>query len=746
MYLSQASVSPAVPQLNIQGQWKNVQNMQSTLHPGHLQRAHAGSIPSVVPVSTTGSVPNVVPGSMTPGHRVQGGNQGMGGLPHMVQPNNQTLLSHTMQGPGNPAMRGFNQQQINPMGNPSHVMPLRQAPQGHILPGGIAQRNPAAQAQVANQQLWPRGGAVNQAQVYIPQRQPTGQNQPLPAPGRAAQNYVPMPGYSNIPMQHQHTVQHSIPIAHSSGPSMFNPVPAPNLGTPQQFATQAQAVQSNYLKYQPIRPINTSQPAEVRASSTPASVQGVVPEQGSTALGAGTVQGQSRRGVQTTVMPIVNTQPAQVVRPSSTVNSSNRVQPLPSGTSGVPVYNGFTQSQLAVLRRQILIFKKIKKGEWDLSAETLAQIKPIPLLKPQIGRPVAGVPAATYVQNTSAPASAPNVQPLTSNNTFQLSKFEYSTPVPQGKRAPIRRFTSALCTLAGQDSSGRSGAGSEVYHLRWDVSSVMAREYEQCMNRKRKRFIRDLEDRLKEKTAPGFDIAPNGDMGRGLAVLKLRQTRLINLQKALRKTVEHCQSDIMKLNERTYRKFVRDCNRHRFEMFKQSEKARVEKAAERAQSAKRMKVTILERSAMLKDYRVLRNKGVLRLHERQARRHNKLKDDDRAKRMEALKANDFEGYQALLREQSGPASSGERYAVISRFLSDTEEYLNKLAAKVAAVKLNQEASEAAAQAIAEARDQGLSEEEVQLAARDAAQEVATNSELVRRSQNFGGDAQSRYEP
>lgn len=140
----------------------------------------------------------------------------------------------------------------------------------------------------------------------------------------------------------------------------------------------------------------------------------------------------------------------------------------------------------------------------------------------------------------------------------------------------------------------------------------------------------------------------------------------------------------------------------------------------------------------------MRNKGINKAHERQARNHNKLKDDAQVRRMEALKANDFEAYQELLQQSAGPREEEEdRYEEISRFLSDTEEYINRLAAKVTSVKISQEASEAAAKAISEARAQGLSDEEVQLAAREAAQEVASTTELTKRSQNFGEDAQSR---
>ncbi len=48
---------------------------------------------------------------------------------------------------------------------------------------------------------------------------------------------------------------------------------------------------------------------------------------------------------------------------------------------------------------------------------------------------------------------------------------------------------------------------------------------------------------------------------------------------------------------------------------------------------------------------------VSRFHERQSRGHNK---DDRSKRLDALKANDFQAYQDMLRQQGKDVSS-ERY-------------------------------------------------------------------------------------
>lgn len=85
-----------------------------------------------------------------------------------------------------------------------------------------------------------------------------------------------------------------------------------------------------------------------------------------------------------------------------------------------------------------------------------------------------------------------------------------------------------------------------------------------------------------------------------------------------------------------------------------------------------------------------------------------------------------------------------RYQAVSKFLEDTESYIHNLAGKVASVKLGQEASEAAAVAVLEARATGASEEEVKAAAASAAADAAASSDLISRSRHHVGDAQSRY--
>lgn len=68
--------------------------------------------------------------------------------------------------------------------------------------------------------------------------------------------------------------------------------------------------------------------------------------------------------------------------------------------------------------------------------------------------------------------------------------------------------------------------------------------------------------------------------------------------------------------------------------------------------------------------------------------------------MAGLQAHDFEAYQEMLAEKQG--ADGGRYEAISKFLTETEEYLNRLAGKVAHVRAGQQAAEAQAKAIAEA--------------------------------------------
>lgn len=60
---------------------------------------------------------------------------------------------------------------------------------------------------------------------------------------------------------------------------------------------------------------------------------------------------------------------------------------------------------------------------------------------------------------------------------------------------------------------------------------------------------------------------------------------------------------------------------------------------ERVRAVKAWKTGQQERLVHEKDWRTQRNRHVLRTHERLSRQHSKLKDDDRTRRMDALRVS-----------------------------------------------------------------------------------------------------------
>ncbi|KAK9816457.1 hypothetical protein WJX72_000543 [[Myrmecia] bisecta] len=432
---------------------------------------------------------------------------------------------------------------------------------------------------------------------------------------------------------------------------------------------------------------------------------------------------------------------------------------------------GGTVLQLNVLRNQILAFRRIKRGDLELPQDVLDGIKPSPLLGLPATPAQPAKPAVTQpVQSAYRPAApAAQVPPRPANAPATVSRPYLPTPVPAAGQAaqprpvvqrpptlvettkhlpPVKRQTvqtGPLFTLVGANVPKTQHPGMlPPYQLNFDLAHLMAMESRALLAKKRQEKMQAVQRQLQESEATR-DTQGGLSQGERLNLrIQLRMLGLLERQAAVRQKVEAEQQEVMNMSDRAYRKFVRHSMRQRIEMIKQEEKVKADRAGERVRAIKAWRSAQSDASNTQRDLRVARNRAVARAHERMSREHHKQKDDDRARRMEALKAHDFEAYQELLREQSGPETSVERYEVISRFLNDTEEYLHRLAGKVASVKLGQEASEAAAQAIAEARAQGLSEDEVRDAATTAAQEAALNSDLMRQSKNHMGDAQSRY--
>ncbi|XP_058191289.1 ATP-dependent helicase BRM-like isoform X2 [Rhododendron vialii] len=207
--------------------------------------------------------------------------------------------------------------------------------------------------------------------------------------------------------------------------------------------------------------------------------------------------------------------------------------------------------------------------------------------------------------------------------------------------------------------------------------------------------------------------------------IEAKKLRLLDLQSRLRDEVNLQQKEIMGMPDRPYRKFVRLCERQRVELTRQVQASQKAIREKQLKSIFQWRKKLLEAHWAIRDARTARNRGVAKHHEKMLREFSKTKDDDRNKRMEALKNNDVERYREMLLEQqtsiSGDAS--ERYAVLSSFLTQTEEYLHKMGSKITATKNQQEVEEAVNAAANAARAQGLSDEEVRAAAACAGEEV-----------------------
>lgn len=280
------------------------------------------------------------------------------------------------------------------------------------------------------------------------------------------------------------------------------------------------------------------------------------------------------------------------------------------------------------------------------------------------------------------------------------------------------------------------------------VSGLIQAEYRRMMDAR-------LEARIAELEAVVAD--PNADYGmkyrgsrppRGAALLELKMLRVLKKQQEVRAAINAEGREVLSMTDKQYRMLLKSHRTTRIETARKDLALRGERAAARAREVKAYRSEVMaDANQGSKDLRVARNRAIVRAHERLARDRMKSKDDDRALRMAALKAHDFEAYQEMLRRQAqaggAGAAAGERFEAISKFLADTEAYLHRLASKIASVKVSAEASNAAARAVADARARGLSEEEVQAAAHAAAAEAASGSEALR-SAAEGADAQARY--
>lgn len=239
--------------------------------------------------------------------------------------------------------------------------------------------------------------------------------------------------------------------------------------------------------------------------------------------------------------------------------------------------------------------------------------------------------------------------------------------------------------------------------LGYKVRELLLEEGVRVIDKKRADKLKVIADVL--KSGKGKKVLLSNQL------VKLRteekRLKLVEFQARVRDEVEEQQQEIMDMGERAYRKFVRLCERQRLDLSRQVMLLQRSSREKHLKSLFQWRKKILEAQWVSRDARVTRNRGVSKCHERMLRDYSKRKDEDRNKRMEALKNNDVDAYREMLKQQQGqlPGDAGERFEVLSSFLTQTEEYLHKLGGKISAVKNHQEREEAAVAAAAAARAQ-----------------------------------------
>ena len=258
---------------------------------------------------------------------------------------------------------------------------------------------------------------------------------------------------------------------------------------------------------------------------------------------------------------------------------------------------------------------------------------------------------------------------------------------------------------------------------------------------------------------------------------------LVRVQDATRACLVETQRELAEMGERQYRKLVREGERMKELAAKEDVRRAKREKEEHFKQIKEWRRVVAEAASDARELAVARNRAVLKAHEKMAKDHARRRRDEQAaaaaraaaavsstkegaqtnaeylRRVEALKANDMEAYRQLLAEARGRegaeglgASPGlsaadERYASLQEFLEKTEGYLSQLGGKIAALKLDQQRSEAAARAAAEAEAAGATEEEAVAAAQaaaDAAAAAGGRDLLDVAKKQDGGDSKQKY--
>ena len=429
----------------------------------------------------------------------------------------------------------------------------------------------------------------------------------------------------------------------------------------------------------------------------------------------------------------------------------------------------FTSAQRTVLANQVTAFKIFRESnkkqiQCVLPDNWMPMMSPVPLdgtgptpqklADEEIARfRAAMAPKVSARQQQQQPqAQRQSPQNNTSNRSGPSNGVPPQRPVIQQRDVALTTRPDSLFTIHSYSPNMATpttgGVGYLEDHLiEVDMAGLIRAERQRLVDQALRKKAEELEVAVRNSSSadPGMKYR-SGSLPLGAALLQLRMLRALGKQRELRAAIDAEGREIHDMTDKQYRMLKKTCRSTLIENARKEIATKGEIAAGRVRDIKTfMSEGMKEINQGVKDLRVTRNRGMVRAHERLARERNRLKEDDRSMRMAALKAHDFQAYREMLQKQTGGTpGADEKYAAIDKFLADTEAYLNRLASKIASVKVTAEASSAAARAMAEARARGLSEDEVHAAAHAAAAEAATGSEALHAATEGAMDAQSRY--
>ena len=196
---------------------------------------------------------------------------------------------------------------------------------------------------------------------------------------------------------------------------------------------------------------------------------------------------------------------------------------------------------------------------------------------------------------------------------------------------------------------------------------------------------------------PSGAPAVRGTEGVGLSnerleyMLRIQALKLRVMQREMRKNVLEIQEGHAGMTAKAYRKIAKQCQHKRDSLSKSQECLSREKVNARIKDIRKGRQQWLDMCWSGADKVRTHTKKVLQFHAKLGADYSKFeKEDRRRKMMLALENKDAEAYARLVAEEGGTGDFGKNKAgldELTRFLDDTESYLNDLSDKVRRVKI-----------------------------------------------------------